>query len=248
MKKHLWKGALNKSGWPFLPCPKCAAGELRMLPETLKSQVPKYARSPDFDPNIPHRFTMILQCARSSCGETVAVAGEVWLDQEVTDENELEWVKTYKPYYMRPAPPLIEIPRKTPAEVVKELKLSFELYWTDYNVCASRLRTSLERMMDHFEVAKTRIQKDKDPNKPGKRRVLDLAARIDKFAKKIGTVEHSETLHALRTIGNLGTHSSKVTQAAMLDAYQLYEMALQDLFKDRGESAKDIIKRLKVHK
>jgi hypothetical protein len=149
---------------------------------------------------------------------------------------------------MRPAPPIIEIPKKTPAEVVKELKLSFELYWVDYSVCASRLRTSLERMMDHFGVVKTRIQENKDLSKPGKRRVLDLSARIDKFAKKLGSTEHSETLHALRTIGNLGTHSSKVSQAAALDAYQLYEMALEDLFKDRGESAKDIIKRLKAHR
>lgn len=77
---------------------------------------------------------------------------------------------------MRPAPPIIEVPKKTPAEVVKELKLSFELYWVNYNVCASRLRTSLEHMMDHFGVTKTRIHK-KDPSKPGKRRVLDLSAR-----------------------------------------------------------------------
>lgn len=130
---------------------------------------------------------------------------------------------------------------------MKELKLSFELYWGDYSVCASRLRTSLERMMDHFGVAKTRIQK-KDAAKDGKRRVLDLSARIDMFANKIGSKEHSETPHALRTIGNLGAHSSKVSQAAVLDAYQLCEMALEDLFKDRGESTKAIIKRLKAHR
>lgn len=218
-----------------------------MLRETLKTQVPKYARSIDFDPSIPERFTVILECARSGCGEAVAAAGEVWTDQEVDHEGDLVWVKTYRPYYMRPAPPVIEVPKKTPADVVKELVLSFELYWVDYSACASRLRTSLERMMDHFGVTKTRIQK-KDPSKPGKRRVLDLSARIDMFAKKVGTTEHSDTLHALRTIGNLGVHSSKVSQAAMLDAYQLYEIALEDLFKDRGESTKDIIKRLRAHR
>src|SRR5665213_287837 len=149
---------------------------------------------------------------------------------------------------MRPAPPIIAIPKRLLTEVVKELRLSFELYWVDYSVCASRLRTSLERMMDHFSIAKTRIQKDKDVSKPGKRRALDLSARINMFAKKLGSTEHSDTLHALRTIGNLGTHSSKVSQAAMLDAYQLYEMALSDLFKDRDEAAKEIIKRLKAHR
>lgn len=246
MKKSLWKGALNNVGWPFLPCPRCN-GNLRMPKDTLKSKTPRYARTDHFDPNTPERFVMLLECANTACGEVVSVAGEVWHDQEVTHENELEWVPTYRPYYMRPAPPIIEIPKKTPADVVKEVKLSFELYWVDYSVCASRLRTSLERMMDHFGVAKTRIQK-KDDTKPGKRRVLDLSARIDMFAKKVGTSEHSETLHALRIIGNLGTHSSKVPQAAMLDAYQLYEIALEDLFKNMGESAKAIIKRLKAHR
>jgi hypothetical protein len=246
LKKELWKNALNSSGWPFLPCPRCS-GDLRILKDSLRSHVVTYARSSDFDPNIPFRFVMLLQCAKSRCGEVVSVAGEVWYDQEVDQDHNLEWVKTYRPYYMRPAPPIISVPKKTPAEVVKELELSFGLYWSDYNVCASRLRTSLERVMDHFGVAKTRIQK-KDITKPGKRRALDLSARIDMFAKKVGSTEHSETLHALRVIGNLGTHSSKVTQAAMLDAYQLYEMALGDLFKDRGESAKDIIRRLKKHR
>jgi hypothetical protein len=246
VKKSLWKGAINSVGWPFLPCPRCN-GNLRMMKDSLKSKIPRYARKDHFDPNTPDRFVMLLECANTACGEVVSVAGEVWPDQDVTPENELEWVPTYRPYYMRPAPPIIDIPKKTPAEVVKEVKLSFELYWTDYSVCASRLRTSLERIMDHFGVAKTRIQK-KDVTKPGKRRVLDLSARIDLFGKKVGTTEHSETLHALRTIGNLGTHSSKVSQAAMLDAYQLYEMALADLFKDKGESAKDIIKRLKAHR
>jgi len=247
LKKQLWRGSLNGSGWPLLPCPKCNGGDLRLLKETLKTEIPKYARSMDFDPNTPERFTMLLHCARAGCGEVVAVAGEVWTEPEANHENEIEWVRGYKPHYMRPAPPLIEVPKKTPTEVVKELKLSFELYWVDYNVCAARLRTSLERMMDHFGVTKTRIHK-KDPNKPGKRRVLDLSARIDMFAKKVDTKQHRETLHALRTIGNLGVHSSKVTQAAMLDAYQLYERALEDLFKDRGESTKAIIKRLRAHR
>jgi hypothetical protein len=81
-----------------------------------------------------------------------------------------------------------------------------------------------------------------------KRRILDLSARIDKLPKKIGTTDFSETLHALRIIGNLGTHGDRVLQSAMLDAFQLYEMALGKLFEDKSQNAKAIIKRLKAHK
>jgi hypothetical protein len=103
--------------------------------------------------------------------------------------------------------------------------------------------------MDHFGVAKYSLQGDyKKPASPKKRRLLDLSARIEKLPKKIGTTDFSETLHALRIIGNLGTHGDRVVQSAMLDAFQLYEMALARLFEDKSQNAKAIIKRLKAHK
>jgi Domain of unknown function (DUF4145) len=184
LKKALWKSALNKSGWPFLPCPKCE-GDLKILEGTLKSRVPRYADKHYFDPTVPERFVTMLVCAKPGCGEAVALAGEVHHEQSYDEEGNIEWLPTYQPSFMRPAPPVISVPKRTPAEVVRELKLSFELYWADYSVCAARMRTSLERLMDHFGVAKTRIQKDQNPAKPGKRRQLDLSARIDKMAKKI---------------------------------------------------------------
>jgi len=55
-------------------------------------------------------------------------------------------------------------------------------------------------------------------------------------------------LHALRVVGNLGTHGEKMTRAKMLDAYQLYEMALNQIFEDKKESMKAIIKRLRATK
>jgi hypothetical protein len=68
-------------------------------------------------------------------------------------------------------------------------------------------------LMDHFKVAKTRVMKP-NPNKPGKRMRLDLSVRIDKFAKKINTTKYSEMLHALRVVGNLGTHGRSVHRGA----------------------------------
>jgi Domain of unknown function (DUF4145) len=102
---------------------------------------------------------------------------------------------------------------------------------------------------DHFGVAKTRIQKDSaNPNNRGKRVPYDLSVRIDKLAKKVGTHDFSEILHALRKVGNVGAHGTKVTRAAMLDTYQLYELTLGKLFEDKNQTPKAIIKRLKAHK
>jgi hypothetical protein len=44
VKKALYKTALNKSGWPFLPCPGCE-GDLRMFDGSLKTSVSRYAIS-----------------------------------------------------------------------------------------------------------------------------------------------------------------------------------------------------------
>jgi hypothetical protein len=137
VRKELWKDALNKSGWPFLPCPRCN-GDLRISEGSLKTRIPRYARSDHFDPSAPERFSMILECAKPGCGEAVAVAGEVWLEQTHDEDGSSDWLPTYRPCFMRPAPPIIDVPKRTPAEVTKELGLSFELYWADYSVCASR--------------------------------------------------------------------------------------------------------------
>lgn len=188
---------------------------------------------------------MLLEC--STCKEVVAVSGTATEVPEDINES-IEWFDYLEPQSMWPAPPIIAFHRSIPGEVKKEIKLAFQLFWVDYGVCASRLRTSLERLMDHFGVAKTRIRKDyKKPAAPGKRVPLELALRIDKLPKKIGTRDYSEILHALRTIGNLGVHGGKVSHAAILDAFKLYEMALDQLFEDKSETAKAIIKRLKTN-
>jgi hypothetical protein len=179
----------------------------------------------------------------------VSVAGEAGSHPEQDADGNVEWIDHLAPFYMGPPPPIISIPLHVPDPARSEIILSFQLYWVDCRVCASRLRTSLERLMDHFGVAKTRIQQDNaKPNKPGKRVPLDLSARINKLAKKVGTPDFSEILHAPRKVGNVGVHGAKVTQSAMLDAFQLYEWTLEKLFEDKNETPKAIIKRLKAHK
>ncbi len=191
------------------------------------------------------RFSMMLECNNSACGEVVVVSGDIYSQQEEDYQGNIEWVDYYDPASMYPAPPIFEINPRVPQAVVDEIDLSFQSYWTDYGIAASRLRTSMERLMDHFKVPKYRISR-RNPNRPGKRVPLDLSARIDKFASKINTQAYSEMLHALRVVGNLGAHGERVKRSKMLDAYQLYEMALNQMFEDKRQTAKAIIKRLKA--
>lgn len=45
---------------------------------------------------------------------------------------------------------------------------------------------------------------------------------------------HAETFHALRVIGNLGSHGVSLTQDALLDAFEVYEDALSEIIGGRS--------------
>jgi hypothetical protein len=125
---------------------------------------------------------------------------------------------------MIPAPPIIDIPPETPATVRNEIELSFELFWVDPGACANRLRISVERIMDNANVAGT-----------------SLAERISLYdARDL----HGETLHALRIVGNLGSHEGKVEREVLCDAYHIYEHALAELYGRRTAKARAIRERL----
>ena len=130
---------------------------LKTKKNSVQQASPTYAKYVEDQFEIPERFVMFMQCTSPACGEIVAVMGDVAtiLEQDADDHSEL--VEYFAPSFMDPPPPIIAIPKRVPEPVIQEIKLAFQLYWVDYRVCAARLRTSLERLMDHFEVPENRI-------------------------------------------------------------------------------------------
>ena len=96
------------------------------------------------------------------------------------------------------------------------------------------MRTSLERALDEKGVKKY--------NKTGRRVSLPLAQRITLFEKEHGT-EFSDIFTALRHVGNLGTHA-KVSRTALLNAYELYEHALSEIFGNKKRKLAAMSKKL----
>jgi hypothetical protein len=147
---------------------------------------------------------------------------------------------------MYPPPPIISLPKNIPAPVREELEFAFQFYWGDYGACATKIRTSVERLMDHFKVAKFRVAKDqRRPNAPGKLKPLDLSARIDKFISATGSVVHKDHLHALRIVGNLGTHNNALNRGELLDAFEIYEHALSELIDKKSAQIGKLAKKLR---
>jgi hypothetical protein len=131
-----------------------------------------------------------------------------------------------------PAPPLFRIHKDVPFNVGEQLELAFQLFWTDLPSCVGRLRTSVELMLDGEKVAKERLNK-----KTGQMTRLTLYDRIVLFEKATGAGT-GESLHALRNIGNLGTHGTGVTREALFDAIDVLEDVLLGVYEKKSIKAK----------
>src|ERR1700722_2808189 len=103
--------------------------------------------------------------------------------------------------------------------------------------------------MDHFNVAKYFIAKDKkNPTKKGKYKPFDLAVRIDNFASATKQIAHKDTLNALRVAGNLGVHHNSLTRSELLDAFAVYEEALAELIGKKSTEFAKLVKKIKSSK
>lgn len=252
LDKSIWVRTFSSSDVPAYPCPSCQKTSLSLdektllISETAKSKAAQKHEA--WDPEwTEQRFICLLQCSSAKCGEIVAVSGRISVEPNYGDDDEMgEYYEgMLEPRSMYPAPHIITLPTNLPRAVTEELELAFQFYWGDYGACATKIRTSLERLMDHFKVAKVKIAKDpKKLSSAGKMRPLDLSARIDRFISATGALVHKEHLHALRIIGNLGTHKNSLTRTEMLEAFEIYEHALEELIGKKSSQIAKLAKRL----
>ncbi|WP_237278901.1 DUF4145 domain-containing protein [Sulfitobacter sp. M39] len=181
-------------------------------------------------------FTTMLTCDNPICGEVVAVSGRAGVDSlhdydEVGQPHQF-YYNWLKPASMAPAPPLFPIAKNLPEPVKDELKLAFQLYWMDLSASTSRIRTSLERVLDEQGIATTAV------DKKGKLRRLDLFDRIDLFEKQSNDADLAESMTAMRIIGNLGTHGDKVKEGDYFDLLDIYEDALSEIYDQKTAKLK----------
>lgn len=193
--RALW-GEVLKPYQPHYPCPNCRRGRLEHA--EISDCTIAGLRS---DPPGRELFVKGLEC--ELCGQLVVVHG-------------YEKGRRQIPKGMYPAPPIITIPSKTPPVVRRELERAFALFWVDLGACANKLRISLERVLDHFQI------------KSG-----PLASRIAHFSR-VDPVQ-AATFDALKQVGNVGSHEGANTRGTILDSFEYYEHALDGLFGEKRQ-------------
>jgi hypothetical protein len=186
---------------------------------------------PDWEPEwTRQRFSILLRC--SHCKEPVFAVGNIEVIEDHDDEHGWFLTDALSPAFFEPAPPVIPIPPKCPKEVCEEISGASALFWSSPSSAANRVRAAVERMMDNQKVAR------KGKTKKGKFEDLTLHARIGRFAKKKPDV--ASTLLAIKWLGNSGSHSSELEAKDMLDAFELLQSALEEVYESKSSRLKKL--------
>lgn len=240
INRALWYRLFDQKSFPGLPCPKCATGKLKLRQGTFSNTEPAYSQAlhshSDFEPEwIDSRWVAQLSCDETVCGEIVTLAGDTeTVEFEIDEDGFHGWAQeeALRPRSVFPAPPLFRIPTDVPSKVAEQLRLAFQLYWTDLPSCVARLRTSIEVMLDQQGVPKTKMSTSSKPSR------MTLHDRIKAFELQSTGVDAADALQALRNVGNLGTHGSHITQETVFDAVDVLEDALLGVYEKKSIKAK----------
>jgi hypothetical protein len=239
--KNLWRRSYVLDEIPHFPCPKCLIGRILFEDKPISKNEPVFserAHSHDaWEPDwVELRIALKGTCNLPECGETVHAVGRGFYSDLVLDDGDWVLAEHVNIHSMCPSPPVIQIPSQCPDNIVSDLLVSFKLIWVDYSACATRLRLSVERLLDAIGIPKS------GKTKKGKLRDLNLAERIDAFSDK--DPDAAEVLHALRHVGNVATHEGTQSLSNLLDCFEIYEEALRQLVGDKSAKLEAIRKRL----
>lgn len=243
--RNLWKSDYTQNSFGQFPCPRCLTGLLKLDKSTLKIEEPPYSKAlhqeDDWDAEwVTERFICLLRCDNPKCEEIVTSLGDTSVDRFIVedDDGSHSWdlMTVLQPRAIFPAPPIITIPKEVAKPIAGEIRKSFGLFWADRDACATKLRKSVEMVLDEFKIPRT------TKTKKGKDRYLDLKERIEEF-KNIDPNNH-QALNALRNVGNLATHDGGVTLEALLDTFQVYEYALGEIFGKNKANIDKLIQKL----
>ena len=223
MNKSMWREKYPNDSFPAFPCPNCSNGAFKRLKE---KSLTYWRSGPDEDTTVTEgKFASFFQCTYGFCATVAVMSGDATsvYERSIGGDGEEQMVEEeyFYPKHMTPGPRVISIPAKTPKTVQTELKKAFSLIWTDRSSAVNKLRVSIEEMLVAFGIEKETAEGT----------FIPLAQRLDRF-QAMG-VGHHDTLTALKDLGNTGSHETMMPLKDLLDAFDIFEDALEDLYGGR---------------
>jgi hypothetical protein len=219
---------------PAWRCPHCLDGTLTSVVDSLElsatasTQVAREQTGwggPECD---IYRFFLEMKCVK--CNDPVLCVGTTRAIEEYDDE--LGWVfsDALVPTYFEPYVPVILIPTKCPESVSAEVLKASSLIWCSPSSSGNKIRVAVERLMDEQGVPSSRF----------------LDRRIKSFAPRNQGVANK--LLAIKWIGNTGSHSDNLELVDVLDAFELLEYCLEELYEGRTARLIALAASINTHK
>ena len=249
MDRRLFKLPFAKGKGADWVCPSCKKGVLRIVENSFQSFEAKNSRESHghdaWEPEwISYTYSCMLQCNNDQCKENVASTGTGGVDIDVIfgkeGEPEQSWEDFFRPKYFEPPLSIIDVPTECPASVSEPLQESFRLFFCSPRAASNNVRIALESLLTELGVKRFVV-------KNSKRQFLNLHTRIGLLNDKY--VELKELLFAIKWLGNAVSHAySAITLDDVMDAYELIDHVLQELYTQRATKAKAIAKRVNRRK
>lgn len=240
----IYKVPFHKGNQPQWVCPTCKKGILKgkknsfIKDETVFSRIAR--QLPDWDPEwIQYAYSCQFECTNSSCEEVVFSMGigTVDVDYGYDDGGDPEMITTerFEPRFFIPHLKIFSVPQKTPDDIQMSIDDSFELFFANPSSSAGHLRIALEKLLDHLKIKKSTINK-------GKRRLLSLHKRIGLLPTKFDDLK--DLFYAIKWLGNDGSHPAGVTKDDVMDAYDIFETILDEIFSNQKKETKKLAKKI----
>lgn len=230
--RYSWKTTISKDIIPEWECPHCKKGILNIVKdsfhinETLISKTSH--KHEDWDPSwIEGHFWWELICNNSNCKGITIIAGNMWVEEIMEEEFELNYENYLIPTFFKPALDIIPLHSDIPKVIRKTIESSFELFWIDLASAANKIRIAIELILDEKRVEKSLIRKNK-------RVYHTLHKRIEIFKQQ--QEEEAKLLLAIKWIWNDWSHSkTQLTKDDLLDAYEILEYVLDKIFERKTQ-------------
>ena len=227
--RNLWLHSFGQNNFPNWTCPRCEIGVLRPIEKTfsyeasgdITSEIIKYGEYFEYD-SYTFRYSVLLKCNNYNCQECVASCGHGYVQTEhVSGTQEGKFFNVFDPKYFYPALAIFKIPKECPVEITEKIKTSFQLFFSDAPAAANHVRKTIESILTDRGIKRFSSVK-------GKRKSINLHGRIVEFEKK--DPENAKKLFAIKWLGNEGSHTDTITKNDVLDAYEILEFVLDDLY------------------
>jgi len=241
MNRKLWTQELREYFCPAWTCPVCKHGTFNIIPKSLvykeTAESKQYHGHDEWEPDwTEYIFTAWAKCGNQPCGQELSISGSGGVDEYPHPDEGYIREPYFKPKLCIPMPDIISLSDKCPKEVSKELREAFKLFWLNRAACAGRIRTAIERLMDHLKVPKKR------KNKNGKFFNLTLHDRIEDYRKE--NTEIADRLMALKWLGNTGTHDDRIEESEILDGFEILEWSLEEIIEQRSHRVSILTKKI----